>query len=277
MIAAMRFGEAIAEARSQTTQREFRALFLSDVHLGSRACRNDRLIDFLQHHRADAIYLVGDIVDGWRLRTNWYWPPGHQKILEFLLDAAMRGIRIVYVPGNHDEFLRDYCGTHFAGIEVADTAVHVAADGRRYVVIHGDRFDRLTHRTRRLARLAHLANLAILAINSGVIEMRRTCGLPAWSLSQWAKHKFKTASNYLGDFEASLAGLAHEHTADGVICGHVHHAAIHDDLGIRYINCGDWIESCTAVAEHRDGRFEVLRWQDAISAPLPGSLTQRAA
>lgn len=273
----MRFDNAVGNSRSRPAQRELRALFLSDIHLGSRACRSDRLIEFLRHHRADAIYLVGDIVDGWRLRTSWYWPPAHHEILQHLLDAAMQGVRVIYIPGNHDEFLRDYCGTHFAGIEVADTAIHIAADGRRYVVIHGDRFDRLVDRTRSLAPIAHRANLAILAVNAGVNRLRRACGLPVWSLSQWAKHKFKTASNYLGEFEASLTGLAHEHSADGVICGHVHHAAIHDDLGIRYINCGDWIENCTAVAENRDGCFEVLRWQNESPARPSAALAWRAA
>jgi UDP-2,3-diacylglucosamine pyrophosphatase LpxH len=240
--------------------RNHRALFLSDIHLGSRACRSDRLIEFLRHHRADAIYLVGDIVDGWRLRADWYWPTAHHEILRELLHAAQQGVRVTYVPGNHDEFLRDYCGTHFAGIEVVDSTIHTAADGRRYIVLHGDRFDRLVDRTRRLAPIAHRANLTVIAVNSGFNRMRRWLGLPSWSLLQWAKHKFKTASSYLGDFERSLAELAHELAADGVICGHVHHAAIHEQFGIRYINCGDWVESCTAVAECHDGRFEILRW-----------------
>ncbi len=164
------------------TPREFRALFLSDLHLGSRACRSDRLIEFLRHHRADAIYLVGDIVDGWRLRASWYWPPAHDEILQELLHAAQQGVRVTYVPGNHDEFLRDYCGIHFAGIEVVDSTIHTAADGRRYVVTHGDRFDRLVDRTRRLAPIAHRANLTVIAVNSGFNRMRRLLGLSSWSL-----------------------------------------------------------------------------------------------
>jgi UDP-2,3-diacylglucosamine pyrophosphatase LpxH len=240
--------------------RNLRALFLSDIHLGSRACRSDRLIEFLRHHRADAIYLVGDIVDGWRLRANWYRPTAHDEILRELLHAAQQGVRVTYVPGNHDEFLRDYCGTHFAGIEVVESTIHTAADGRRYIVVHGDRFDRLVDRTRRLAPIAHRANLTVIAANSVFNRMRRWFGLPSWPLLQWAKHKFKTASSYLGDFERSLAELARQLAADGVICGHVHHAAIHERFGIRYINCGDWVESCTAVAECHDGRFEILRW-----------------
>ena len=241
-------------------QRPLRALFLSDIHLGSRACRSDRLIEFLRHHRADVIYLVGDIVDAWRLRANWYWPPAHDAVLQELLQAALRGTRVIYVPGNHDEFLRDYCGIHFAGIEVVESTIHTAADGRRYVVTHGDRFDRLVKRTRRLAPMAHRADLTVIAVNSGLNRMRRLLGLPSSSLIQWIKHKFKTASSYISDFEKSLAHLARQEAVDGVICGHVHHATIHEQFGVRYINCGDWVESCTAVAESHDGRFEILRW-----------------
>ena len=250
-------------------QRPLRALFLSDIHLGSRACRSDQLIAFLRHHRADAIYLVGDIVDAWRLRANWYWPPAHDEVLQELLQAALRGTRVIYVPGNHDDFLRDYCGIHFAGIEVVDSTIHTAADGRRYVVTHGDRFDRLVERTRRLAPMAHRADLTVLAVNSGLNRLRRLLGLPSSSLIQWIKHKFKTASRYISEFEKSLAHLAHQEAVDGVICGHVHHATIHDQFGVRYINCGDWVESCTAVAESHDGRFEILRWFDDASRPLP--------
>jgi len=255
-------------SRSQV-QRPLRALFLSDVHLGSRACRSDRLVEFLRHHRAETIYLVGDIVDGWRLRANWYWPPDHDEVLRELLRTALRGTRVVYVPGNHDDFLRDYCGIHFAGIEVADSIIHIAADGRRYVVTHGDRFDRLAERTRGFGRIARGVDLTVIAVNSGVNRMRRLLGLPAWSPVQWVKHKLKTASSYLGDFERSLATLAHQEAVDGVICGHVHHATIHEQFGIRYINCGDWVESCTAVAERYDGGFEILRWLGDATLPFP--------
>jgi UDP-2,3-diacylglucosamine pyrophosphatase LpxH len=258
-------------------QRNLRALFLSDIHLGSRACRSDRLIEFLRYHRAGAIYLVGDIVDGWRLRTNWYWPPEHDEVLQELLRAAQQGTRVIYVPGNHDEFLRDYCGIHFAGIEVVDSTIHTAADGRRYVVTHGDRFDRLVDRTRGLAKMARGADLTVIAVNSSFNRMRRLFGLPSWSPIQWAKYKFKTASRYLGDFEKSLAQLAHQQAVDGVICGHVHHATIHEEFGIRYINCGDWVESCTAVAEGHDGRFEILRWfGDAVRRECPPAAARAA-
>ena len=261
----------------QRPRRQLRALFLSDIHLGSRTCRSDRLIEFLRYHRAEAIYLVGDIVDGWRLRANWYWPPEHDEVLQELLRAAQRGTRVVYLPGNHDAFLRDYCGIHFAGIEVVDTTVHTAADGRRYLVTHGDRFDRLVDRTRGLAKVARGADRTVIAVNSSFDRMRRLFGLPSWSPVQWAKHKFKTASRYLSDFERSLTELAHQQAVDGVICGHVHHATINERLGVRYINCGDWVESCTAVAEVCDGRFEILRWfEDAMRGERPPVVARAA-
>jgi UDP-2,3-diacylglucosamine pyrophosphatase LpxH len=257
----MRF-EPDGQANDQAVlqgQRSLRALFLSDLHLGSRACRSDCLIEFLRTHHADAIYLVGDIVDGWRLRVNWYWPPAHDEVLRALLQAANRGTRVIYLPGNHDEFLRDYCGIHFAGIEVVDRVIYTAVDGRRYVVTHGDLYDRLVERTRRLGPMAHRADRTVIAVNTGFNRMRRMLGLPYWSLVRWAKDKIKSASNYLGEFERSLAALAQQEAVDGVICGHVHHATIHEEFGIRYINCGDWVESCTAVGESHDGRFEILR------------------
>jgi UDP-2,3-diacylglucosamine pyrophosphatase LpxH len=241
-------------------RRSLRALFLSDLHLGSRACRSDRLIEFLRTHHADAIYLVGDIVDGWRLRVDWYWPPAHDEVLRELVQAAGRGTRVIYLPGNHDEFLRDYCGIHFAGIEVVDRVIYTAVDGRRYVVTHGDLYDRLVERTRRLGPMAHRADRTVTAVNTGFNRMRRMLGLPYWSLVRWIKDKIKSATSYLGEFERSLAALARQEAVDGVICGHVHHATIHEEFGIRYINCGDWVESCcTAVGESHDGRFEILR------------------
>jgi len=256
--------EVDAHVVGQGEERSLRALFLSDIHLGSRACRSDRLIEFLRQHRADTIYLVGDIVDGWRLRMNWYWPAAHDEVLQQLLREAHHGTRVIYLPGNHDEFLREYCGVHFAGIEVVDTAIHTAADGRRYVVTHGDRFDRLVDRSRRLGPMAHRADRTVIAVNSGLNRMRRMLGLPYWSAVHWVKDKIKSASSYLSDFEKSLAGLAQQEAVDGVICGHVHHAAIHDEFGIRYINCGDWVESCTAIGESHDGRFEILHCRGEV-------------
>jgi UDP-2,3-diacylglucosamine pyrophosphatase LpxH len=240
--------------------RHFRALFISDVHLGARGCQAELLLDFLRYHDADTIYLVGDIVDGWRLRSSWYWPQAHNDVVQKLLRKARKGARMIYVPGNHDEFLREYYGTHFGGIEVAERYIHVGADGRRYLVIHGDHFDLVVTQARWLAHLGDYAYTVAIAVNRVFNSLRRRFGFGYWSLSQWAKHKVKNAVNYIGEFEKTLVIEARRNATDGVICGHIHHATIHNKFGITYINCGDWVESCTAIAEHQDGRFEILTW-----------------
>jgi UDP-2,3-diacylglucosamine pyrophosphatase LpxH len=248
-----------------------RALFLSDVHLGTRASKSEKLHDFLRHHDADTIYLVGDIVDGWRLRARWHWPQAHNDVIRELFDAASRGVKIVYLPGNHDAFLRDYPGIHFAGIEVAETAIHVGADGRRYVVMHGDHLDRAAHVPHGIAAIGGRLNAALFALSDRWSRARMAVGLSGWSLSQWARRRVKESIDYLGQFEREIAALAAEHQADGVICGHVHHPAMHDRLGVRYINCGDWLESCTAAVESLDGTFEIRSWPAAASVAQPRS------
>ena len=240
--------------------RRFRALFISDVHLGTRGCQAERLLDFLRQHDADTIYLVGDIIDGWALRSSWYWPQQHNDVVQKMLRKGRNGARIVYVPGNHDEFLRGYYGTHFGGIEVKETAIHHAADGRRYLVVHGDVFDIVVTQARWLALLGDKAYEFALIGNRIFNAMRRRLGAPYWSLSQWAKLKVKNAVNFIGAFEEALATEAKRQRADGVICGHIHYATMHHRFGLHYINCGDWVESCTAVAEREDGTFEIIDW-----------------
>jgi UDP-2,3-diacylglucosamine pyrophosphatase LpxH len=262
-----------------TSSRWFRAIFLSDVHLGTKGCQADRLLDFLRHHDADVIYLVGDIVDGWQLQTSWYWPQQHNDVVQKLLRKARKGTRVIYVPGNHDEFLRDYYGTHFGGIDVAETAIHESADGRRFLVIHGDHFDLVVTQARWLALLGDKAYTAALTLNTVFNRLRRVLGFPYWSLSQWLKLRVKNAVSYIGEYEKTLAAEAKRHAADGVICGHIHHAVMHDDFGVRYVNCGDWVESCTAVAENADGSFEIIDWSKTprrIDAPARVAQAQAA-
>jgi UDP-2,3-diacylglucosamine pyrophosphatase LpxH len=242
-----------------------RTLFLSDIHLGTRGCQADKLLEFMRHYEADIIYLVGDIVDGWQLKAGWYWPQAHNDVVQKLLRKARKGTRLLYIPGNHDEFLRDYYGTHFGGIEVLEDAIHVGADGRRYLVIHGDLFDVVIRHARWLALLGNHAYDAAIWLNTHFNAARRALGLTYWSLSQWAKLKVKNAVNFIGEYEQTLAAQAHRRDVDGVIGGHIHHAMIRDIAGLRYINCGDWVESCSAVIEHFDGTFEVVRW----TAPQP--------
>ncbi|HSZ95861.1 MAG TPA: UDP-2,3-diacylglucosamine diphosphatase [Bradyrhizobium sp.] len=260
-------------------ERRFRTLFISDVHLGARGSQADKLLDFLRVHDADTIYLVGDIVDGWALKSSWHWPQSHNDFVQKMLRKVRKGARVVYIPGNHDEFLRNYYGTHFGGIEVLENTVHTGIDGRRYLVIHGDIFDLVVQNARWLAHLGDKAYDFAIQMNRLVNFFRRAFGVPYWSLSQWAKQKVKNAVNYIGAFETALAAEARRHGADGVICGHIHYAVIRDNYhGIRYMNCGDWVESCTALVEHDDGRFEIITWTDPMRriAPVP-SVAARAA
>ena len=239
-----------------------RALFISDIHLGTRGCQAELLVDFLRCHDAETIYLVGDIIDGWRLKRTWYWPRSHNEVVQMLLDRARAGRRLVYIPGNHDEFLRDYVGSDFGGIEIRETAMHDALDGSRLLVIHGDQFDVVVRHARWLAFFGDWAYMTALALNTYVNIVRRKLGFSYWSLSAWGKLKVKNAVNFIGAFEEALAREAREEGVSGVICGHIHHPVIHRRFGTLYMNCGDWVESCTALAEHTDGTFEIIRWTE---------------
>ncbi len=260
-----------------TEPRHYRTLFISDVHLGTKGCQAGRFLDFLRDHDADTIYLVGDIVDGWQLKTGWYWPQPHNDVVQKLLRKGRHGARIVYIPGNHDEFLRDYFGTHFGGIEMVADAVHVTADGKRFLVTHGDQFDMVVKHARWLALLGDHAYALAMATNKVTNWVRRRLGLSYWSLSRWAKLKVKNAVNYIGDFEQALTAEAQRRHCDGVICGHIHHPIIRDITGIRYVNCGDWVESCTAVAERTNGEIEILSWTEPAIERSPTRRRARAA
>src|SRR3954453_18732004 len=239
---------------------QVRTIFLSDIHLGTRGCQADKLLHFMRSYEADLVFLVGDIVDGWQLKSGWYWPQNHNDVVQKLLRKARKGARIIYVPGNHDEFLRGFYGTHFGGIEVVENFVHRAADGRRYLVIHGDLFDVVIRHARWIALLGDKAYDLAIFFNTYFNTIRRLFGLPYWSLSQWLKMKVKNAVNFIGEYERALTAEARRHQVDGVICGHIHCATIRDENGLLYVNCGDWVESCTAVVEHFDGRLEIVDW-----------------
>jgi UDP-2,3-diacylglucosamine pyrophosphatase LpxH len=239
----------------------YRTLFLSDVHLGSRGCQAELLLDFLKNNDAATIYLVGDMIDGWQLKNRWYWPQAHNDVVQKLLRKVRKGVRVIYLPGNHDEFARDYIGSVFGGVEVADHAYHMTADKKRLLIVHGDQFDIVVKHARWLAYLGDWAYTFALWSNLWLNKIRRKLGFTYWSLSAWAKLKVKNAVNFIGAFEAALVEAARRHNADGVVCGHIHHPLIRDIDGITYVNIGDFVESCTAVAEHDDGRLEILRWQ----------------
>ncbi|MDZ5697613.1 UDP-2,3-diacylglucosamine diphosphatase [Chelativorans sp. M5D2P16] len=240
--------------------RTFRTIFISDIHLGSRPAKAEFLVDFLRYHDAETIYLVGDIVDGWRLRRSWHWPQAHNDVVQKLLRKARKGTNIYYIAGNHDEFLRSFQGVHFGGIVVADRAVHEAADGRRFLVVHGDQFDAVVHNARWLAYLGDKAYDIAIVVNRLIGVVRRLFRRPYWSFSSWAKVRVKKAVKFISSFQNVLAQEAARAEVDGVICGHIHHAAIEEINGIDYMNTGDWVESCTALVEDFDGRFDIVTW-----------------
>jgi UDP-2,3-diacylglucosamine pyrophosphatase LpxH len=244
--------------------RNVRALFLSDIHLGTKGCQAELLIALLREVEAETIYLVGDIIDGWRLRTSWYWPQAHNDVVQKLLRKVRKGTRIIYIPGNHDEFLRDYHPLSLGGIEFAEHAIHESASGRRYLVIHGDHFDLVVKHARWLAHLGDWAYALALGANTYLNIVRRRLGLSYWSLSAWAKARVKDAVNYIGEFETALAGEARRRQADGVICGHIHRVSDRTIDGIHYLNTGDWVESCTAIVETHDGTFEIIDFPDSL-------------
>ena len=249
-------------------RRHYRTVFLSDLHLGLRASLADLLLDFLGDMDCGRIVLVGDIVDGWRLRKSWYWDAHHDEVIRLLLRKAREGVEILYIPGNHDEMFRDWVGLEVAGIHLVQQAEHVTADGRRLLVMHGDEFDSVVRYWPLLAHLGDWAYDAALLLNRWFNTARRRMGYPYWSLSQWLKRRVKEAVKAIDRFEESLAHEALRGGYDGVICGHIHHAEMRDIGGVTYMNTGDWVESCTALVEHPDGRFELLDWSRR-SPPVP--------
>ena len=243
----------------------YRSIFISDMHLGTRGCQAPLVLDFLRYNDADTIFLVGDIIDGWRLRSGWYWPQAHNDVIQKLLRKVRRGARMVFVPGNHDEFARQFIGLTFGGIEIVRNTMHTTADGRRFLVMHGDEFDVVVRHSKWLAFFGDWAYDTALFINTHFNAIRRLFGFGYWSFSAWAKLKVKNAVNFIGSFEHELAGEAKRRGADGVICGHIHHPTIRDIGGVTYVNTGDFVESCSLVVEHDDGRLEVLYWSTPMA------------
>jgi len=240
--------------------RRYRAIFVSDIHLGTAGCQAQALLGFLKAHRSDYLYLVGDIVDGWQLRRRWFWPQSHNDVVQKLLRRARKGCKVVFIPGNHDEFARGFLGHEFGGIEVRDDAVHTTADGRKLWVTHGDYFDGVIQCAKWLAFLGDNLYEFTLRLNRYLNSLRARMGLPYWSLSAYLKQKVKTALNYVTDFEVAVANAARALGHDGVVCGHIHRAEMRDINGILYCNDGDWVESRSALVEHLDGRLELLYW-----------------
>ena len=247
------------------TRRRYRTVWISDVHLGTRGCNADLLIDFLDHVDSDTMYLVGDMIDGWRLKKRFYWPAAHNDVVWRLMKRARRGTRMIYIPGNHDEMFRQFAGLDFGGIQIRRRAIHETADGRRLLVLHGDEFDAITLAHTWLAHVGDVAYHALMEENRWDNAFRRRAGMPYWSLSKHAKAKVKNAVAFISRFEEVVAQAAGSRGVDGVVCGHIHTAEIRDIAGVAYYNDGDWVEGCTALVEHHDGRMELLHWVDEIA------------
>lgn len=252
----------LPEPRGFRPKRKFRSVWISDIHLGTRGCNAELLLDFLRVIECDTLYLVGDIVDGWRLRKGWYWPDSHNEVVRRILKLAHRGTRVVLIAGNHDEMLRPYAGMSFGGVEIALDAIHTTADGRRLLITHGDEFDSVVLYARWLAFLGDQAYTLLLRLNVVLNRIRRRLDLPYWSLSSYLKKRVKNAVQFIGAFEEAVAHAARDRQVDGVVCGHIHSAEIRQIGDITYHNDGDWVESCTALVEDRVGTISILDWAE---------------
>ncbi len=252
-----------------------RSIFLSDIHLGTRACQAGRLLEFLREYPAEHVYLVGDIVDFWAMARGIFWTSEHNTVLQKVLRRARHGERVIFIPGNHDEALREYAGTVFGDIEVHAEYVHQMADGRRFLLVHGDEFDQVTRYHRWVAVLGDMAYNWLVRVNTILSWCRRRLGRAGyWSLAGYAKRKVKTAMQFINDFENSVIHAVRQRGLDGVICGHIHAAALREVGGLTYANCGDWVDSCTALVEHDDGRLEIVEWGAATLLSLPAPVTE---
>ena len=253
----------------RTHPRRYRSIFISDTHLGFRGARADFLLDFLRSTESRYLYLVGDIVDVWEMqRRRLHWPAEHNDVIKEILRKAAAGTEVVYVPGNHDELLREYDGSVIRDVVVRREAVHCTADGRRLLVLHGDEFDTVVQCSPVLAMLGTRIYDALLRANHWVNGVRRAFGFPYWSLAQYLKHRVKDAVSYISSFEQALAYEARRRGVDGLVCGHIHRAEIREIEGVLYTNCGDWVESCTALTEAADGSLALVRWTDLAGHTL---------
>ena len=256
-----------------------RAIFISDVHLGTRACQAESLLAFLRAHESDYLYLLGDIIDFWAMNRSVQWAGAHNTVVQKVLRRARHGCKVFFIPGNHDEALREYAGVAFGDIRVESEWIHETLDGRRYWLVHGDEYDQVTRHHRWVAVLGDVGYNALVRINLVLSRVRRLLRRPGyWSLAGYAKNKVKKAVSFIFDFEDAVAHAAAQRGVDGVVCGHIHSAADRRIGNVRYLNCGDWVDTCSAIVEHFDGRIEVVHWgvQGAAAGQVPVALPSRA-
>jgi UDP-2,3-diacylglucosamine pyrophosphatase LpxH len=253
-----------AELSAKRDPIKFRAIWISDVHLGTTGCQAQRLLEFLRKTESETLYLVGDIIDGWQLKRRWYWEQAHNDVVQTVLKKAKKGTEVIFVPGNHDEAIRQFIDMDFGGIRVRDELVHTTAQGKRMLVLHGDRFDGVISCAKWLAYVGDNLYTMILKWNQWLNNWRARVGLPYWSLSQYLKLKVKNAVSYITSFENALAAEAKRRGLDGVICGHIHKPEIRDIDGIKYCNDGDWVESLSALVEDMSGELRLVTWQEIV-------------
>ncbi|MDG4812168.1 UDP-2,3-diacylglucosamine diphosphatase [Hydrogenovibrio sp. 3SP14C1] len=248
----------VAENNHQTAH--YRSIFISDVHLGSRGAKADFLSEFLKYNQCEKLYLVGDIIDGWRLKKRIYWPQAHTNVIRRILTKAKRGTDVVFVTGNHDDFLRRYSGVDFGNILLTDEAVHKTVTGEKILVIHGDKYDSVIQTQKWLAVIGDWGYESLVVVNRHFNRLRQKFGLGYWSLSAFIKQKVKSAVSFITAYEEAVVHDCQKRGFKGVICGHIHHPEIRDIEGVEYLNCGDWVESCTAIVETQDGDMKLLKW-----------------
>ena len=248
----------------------YRSVFISDIHLGTKMSQADELLEFMKTFDCEKIYLVGDIIDCWAMSKKKIWSQFHSDVIQKLLRRARKGVEIVYIPGNHDEMLREYCDAEFGHIILVQECIHVGIDGKLYLVTHGDQFDVVIKNAKWVAHLGSWAYDVSIDIGRWVSRARSFFNMAQWSLSSYLKHTVKESVNFIGDYEETLTGYVKSKGLNGIICGHIHYANIRDIDGITYMNCGDWVESCTALVEHHNGSFEIIKWREYVG-PVPHS------
>jgi len=245
---------------TERSMKKYRSVFISDIHLGTKMSQAERLLEFFKTFECHNLFLVGDIIDGWAMHSNFYWPQTHNDVLQKILRKSRKGTTIFYIPGNHDEFLRSFCDSSFGNMHLVRQNIYTAGDGKKYLVMHGDEFDAVITNMKWLSHLGSWAYDVSIYINIVITFIRNKFKLPYWSLSAWLKYKVKKAVNFISDYEENLSNYATHNAVDGIICGHIHHPNIRQIDSITYVNCGDWVETCSAVVENEDGSMEVVYW-----------------
>ncbi len=244
---------------------KYRTIWISDIHLATKDCKAEFLLDFLKYTESEKLYLVGDIIDGWKIKKGFYWPQSHSDVIQKIMRKARKGTDVIYIPGNHDEFARDYTDLNFANIQVKQHAIHETAKGQKLLIMHGDEFDSVMKYAPWLAYIGDSAYYVCLRLNDLVNKLRAKMGYSYWSLSAYLKHKVKKTVEHISKYEDFLVDMAKKHHVDGIVCGHIHHAEMKDIKGILYCNDGDWVESCTALVEHMDGTLEIIDWVEEMN------------